>query len=518
VLTKFQNYIESHHLIKKGDRILVALSGGVDSMVLAELLRRCGYDIAFAHCNFHLRGTESDGDEQFVREYAERVGVKLFVRQFDTLEYVETQKVSVEMAARELRYAWFNDLIAANERVISNESHAHPVISNESHAQPVISNESHAHPVISNESHAHPVISTERSEWRNLLFDKLALAHQADDQIETFFINLLRGSGIKGLKAMQPRNGMYIRPLLWASRDEIKQFAIENGIQWREDSTNSDTIYLRNKIRHELMPAFDSVKPEAREKILESVNHLASENQLYRELLKEKISQIETVDGVLHSIPKRHFDCSSTEWRAERRNLLQSDSFRHEGDSSIPLRYTRNDGDGRQLLFEWIRDFGFSFSQCESILTALDSESGKEFYSANYQLVIEKETIDIFPKAFNAFNALNALKVSQYEKASNFKLQTSNLNIAQLDYDKLKLPLKTRHWQQGDRFRPLGMRGTKLVSDFFNDNGFTTFQKKNTLILTDNEGEIVWIVGYRIDDRFKITEKTKTIYEIKFGD
>ncbi len=518
MLTKFQNYIESHHLIKKGDRILVALSGGVDSMVLAELLRRCGYDIAFAHCNFHLRGTESDGDEQFVREYAERVGVKLFVRQFDTLEYVETQKVSVEMAARELRYAWFNDLIAANERVISNESHAHPVISNESHAQPVISNESHAHPVISNESHAHPVISTERSEWRNLLFDKLALAHQADDQIETFFINLLRGSGIKGLKAMQPRNGMYIRPLLWASRDEIKQFAIENGIQWREDSTNSDTIYLRNKIRHELMPAFDSVKPEAREKILESVNHLASENQLYRELLKEKISQIETVDGVLHSIPKRHFDCSSTEWRAERRNLLQSDSFRHEGDSSIPLRYTRNDGDGRQLLFEWIRDFGFSFSQCESILTALDSESGKEFYSANYQLVIEKETIDIFPKAFNAFNALNALKVSQYEKASNFKLQTSNLNIAQLDYDKLKLPLKTRHWQQGDRFRPLGMRGTKLVSDFFNDNGFTTFQKKNTLILTDNEGEIVWIVGYRIDDRFKITEKTKTIYEIKFGD
>jgi tRNA(Ile)-lysidine synthase len=518
MLTKFQNYITEQHLINKGDRILVALSGGVDSMVLAELLRQCGYDITFAHCNFHLRGKESDGDEQFVREYAERVGVKLFVRQFDTLEYVETQKVSVEMAARELRYAWFNDLIAANERVISNESHAHPVISNESHAQPVISNESHAHPVISNESHAHPVISTERSEWRNLLFDKLALAHQADDQIETFFINLLRGSGIKGLKAMQPRNGMYIRPLLWASRDEIKQFAIENGIQWREDSTNSDTIYLRNKIRHELMPAFDSVKPEAREKILESVNHLASENQLYRELLKEKISQIETVDGVLHSIPKRHFDCSSTEWRAERRNLLQSDSFRHEGDSSIPLRYTRNDGDGRQLLFEWIRDFGFSFSQCESILTALDSESGKEFYSANYQLVIEKETIDIFPKAFNAFNALNALKVSQYEKASNFKLQTSNLNIAQLDYDKLKLPLKTRHWQQGDRFRPLGMRGTKLVSDFFNDNGFTTFQKKNTLILTDNEGEIVWIVGYRIDDRFKITEKTKTIYEIKFGD
>lgn len=457
MLTKFQNYIESNHLINKGDRILVALSGGVDSMVLAELLRRGGYDIAFAHCNFHLRGKESDGDEQFVREYAERVGVKLFVRQFDTLEYVETQKISVEMAARELRYAWFNDLINANEHISSTESHVHPVI------------------------------STERSEWRNLLFDKLALAHHADDQIETFFINLLRGSGIKGLKAMQPRNGMYIRPLLWASRDEIKNFAIENGIQWREDSTNNDTVYLRNKIRHELMPVFDSIKPEAREKILESVNHLASENQLYRELLKEKITQIETVDGVLHSIPKRHFE-------------------RSEAESRNPL--------GLQLLFEWIRNYDFSYSQCESIFASLDGEPGKEFFSDDYQLVIEKETIEIFPKSYNGLNALNALKVSQFKKTTNFSLITTNSKVAQLDYDKLKLPLQIRFWQQGDRFRPLGMRGSKLVSDFFNDNDFTTFQKKNTLILTDNEGEIVWIVGYRIDDRFKITEKTKTIYQI----
>ena len=277
MLEQFRKYIASNHLINKGDRILVALSGGIDSMVLAELLRREGYDIAFAHCNFHLRGAESDGDEQFVREYAERVGVKLFVKQFDTLQFVENQKVSVEMAARELRYAWFNDLCRGT---------------------------------------------------RPCVFTKLALAHHADDQIETFFINLLRGSGIKGLKAMQPRNGLYIRPLLWASRDEIKRFAIENGIKWREDSTNSDTVYLRNIIRHDLMPVFDTIKPEAREKILESVNHLATENQLYRELLKEKISQIEEVDGVLHTISKRHFERGdfqsviSTD-RREWRNLLQ---------------------------------------------------------------------------------------------------------------------------------------------------------------------------------------------------
>ena len=460
MLEQFRKYIDDNHLINKGDRILVALSGGVDSMVLAELLRREGYDIAFAHCNFHLRGKESDEDEQFVRNYAKRVGVKLYVKQFDTLDYVENNKVSVEMAARELRYAWFNDLINANECL-------------------------------------------------------LALAHHADDQIETFFINLLRGSGIKGLKAMQPRNGMYIRPLLWATREEIKNFAIENGIQWRDDSTNSDTVYLRNKIRHDLMPVFDSIKPEAREKILESVNHLAAENQLYRELLKEKLSQIETVDGVLHSISKRHFDRSSTEERAERRNLLQLESLYFAGDSSIPLRYTRNDGDKKQLLFEWIRSFGFTFYQCESIFTSLDGEPGQEFYSAEYQLVIEKDTIEIFP--INLILDKPKLSFEKIEKAPNFKLQTSNLNIAQLDYDKLKLPLKTRFWQQGDRFHPLGMRGTKLVSDFFNDNNFTTFQKKTTPILVDSDDQIVWIVGHRIDDRFKITEKTKTIYQINFG-
>ena len=436
MLTKFQNYIEQNHLINKGDRILVALSGGVDSMVLAELLRRCGYDITFAHCNFHLRGKESDGDEQFVREYSERVGVKLFVRQFDTLEYVETQKVSVEMAARELRYAWFNDMINASGQL-------------------------------------------------------LALAHHADDQIETFFINRMRGSGIKGLKAMQPRNGLYIRPLLWASREEIRQFAIENGIQWREDSTNNDTVYLRNKIRHDLMPVFDSIKPEAREKILESVNHLTSENQLYRELLKEKLSQIETVDGVLHRIDKQQFACKDAE--------------RH-----VPT-----------LLFEWLRDFGFSFSQCESILASLDSEPGKEFYSANYQLVIEKDTIDIFPIELTDNLLTPGLSYSKQPVRTTHALSlliTDNPNIAQLDFDKLKFPLRVRHWWHGDRFHPLGLKGTKLVSDFFNDNGFTTFQKRNTQIITDSEGEIVWIVGHRIDDRFKITDKTKTIYEIKFGD
>ena len=440
MLEQFREYIESNHLIAKGDRVLIALSGGVDSMVLAELLRRCGYNIAFAHCNFRLRGAESDGDEQFVREYAQRVGVKLFVKQFDTHQYVADNKVSVEMAARELRYAWFNDLINANQSLNSSGA------------------------------------SNNSDGWQNLRFDKLALAHHADDQIETFFINLLRGSGIKGLKAMQPCNGMYIRPLLWASREKIKKFAIENGIQWREDSTNQDTVFLRNKIRHNLMPVYDGIKSDAREKILQSVECLASENQLYRELLKDKLSAIETVDGVLHSVEKRHF--------------------------------------GLQLLFEWIRDFGFSYSQCESIYASLDGEPGREFYSNEYQLVVEKETVELFPIDIEKL-AGKELSFSEFEISPSFKLQTSNPAVAQLDFDKIKLPLKMRSWQQGDRFRPLGMRGSKLVSDFFNDLNFTAYRKKTAQILTDADDNIVWIVGYRIDDRYKITEKTKTIYQIE---
>ena len=167
----------------------------------------------------------------------------------------------------------------------------------------------------------------------------------------------------------------------------------------------------------------------------------------------------------------------------------------------------------KQLLFEWIRNYGFSFSQCESIFAAIYGEPGKEFYSNEYQLVIEKETIEIFPINLKINNP--SLSFERIEITPNFKLQTSNPNIAQLDYDTLNLPLKTRFWQHGDRFHPLGMRGTKLVSDFFNNLNNTKKQKKNTLILTDADDRIVWIVGYRIDDRFKISEKTKTIYQIK---
>ena len=217
---------------------ILALSGGIDSMVLADMLLKAKVDFVLAHCNFHLRGEESDGDERFVRDYAERNGLKLFVKQFDTTGYAQEHGISIEMAARELRYGWFEEL------------------------------------------------------RQQLNFDYIAVAHHADDQIETFFINLLRGAGLKGLKGMLPENGNVIRPLLNVSREEIRQYAIENHIEWREDHTNGETQFLRNKIRHELLPVIDCISKEGRNSILKSINHLSSENTLYRELLKERLSQI----------------------------------------------------------------------------------------------------------------------------------------------------------------------------------------------------------------------------------
>jgi len=450
----FQQYINRCALIAEGDRLILALSGGIDSMVLADLLLKVKVDFVVAHCNFHLRGEESDGDERFVREFAERNGIQCFVKHFDTEQYAAEQGISIEMAARDLRYVWFEEL------------------------------------------------------RQQLGYDKIAVAHHADDQAETFFINLLRGAGLRGLKGMQPQNGAIIRPLLWASREQIHQYAVENQILWREDHTNAESIYLRNKIRNQLLPIFDVLHPEARQGLYKSLEHLSAENELYRELLKEKLSQIVEEQDAVSVIARRNDEA-----------IQINKSFHVSLDCFAALAMTQRE----QLLFEWLRQYGFNTDQCRFIFEAMETGIGNKYCSPTHQLVIGRnelqlseiksvsdEEIQIEIGEEEIISPIH-LRFSQFEKSADFIIDKSP-NVAMLDADRIQFPLTLRHWRHGDRFYPLGMKGSKLLSDFFVDQKFTEAQKQSVFLIVSANDDILWVVGHRIDDRFKLTNGTKFVF------
>ena len=436
MLEQFKAYINRYNLIFEGDKLILALSGGIDSMVLTDLLLKAKVEFVAAHCNFHLRGEESNGDEKFVREFAERHGVQCFVKHFETEKYAAEKGISIEMAARDLRYAWFKEL------------------------------------------------------RQQLGYDKIAVAHHADDQAETFFINLLRGAGLNGLKGMKPQNGVIIRPLLWVSREQIRKYAVENQILWREDHTNAESVYLRNKIRNQLLPAFDELQPEARQGLYKSLEHLSAENELYRDLLQEKLGQIIEYNGDIQRIPHSAF-------------LIQHSSF--------------------QLLFEWLRQYGFNTDQCHFIYDAIGTGVGNQYCSATHRLVIGRDELQLFEIKEDTNEEIQIeigeeeillpvhLCFAKLEKTPDFVIDKSP-NVAQLDFNKLKFPLTLRRWRHGDRFHPLGMKGSKLLSDFFVDQKFTEWQKRNVWLLVSADGDILWVVGYRIDERFKVSNSTKTIF------
>ena len=506
MLKEFKSFVEKHNLIEKDDRVLLAISGGVDSMVLAKLLilsqqttdngqqslsiicsdvsntstETVKSQISFAHCNFHLRGEDSNRDEKFVTDFAKENDIPIYIKHFDTESYAKENSLSIEMAARELRYSWFKEL-----KEIHN-------------------------------------------------FNKVALAHHGDDQIETFFINFLRGSGIKGLKGMKPQNDFYIRPLLWSNRNEIENFAKENGIQWVEDYTNQETVYLRNKIRHNIIPVFDEMKNNARQSLNFSINCLSSENDLYRSLIDEKLSNIESVPEPVEGTILGASTSSATAFPR-----------------SVENKYFLQDASGKQLLFEWVRKYGFNFYQAESMFEAIrKGNSGTLFYNDNRQQTtdnrlcprlmasVQKDKIEIFEKRGGEEEIVIetqilkdaktqsgddsvtlrlcdsvSLRLNSYNKDENFQLIKDSSVAAQFDMDKIAFPLRLRHWRNGDKFRPLGMKGSKLLSDFFNDLGFSAYQKQNVWIMEDAKGLILWVVGYRINDKVKILDSTKVIFQ-----
>ena len=427
-------------------------------MVLADLLLKAKADFVLAHCNFHLRGEESDGDEQFVREYAERNGLKLYVKQFDTIDYAKQHGISIEMAARELRYQWFEEL------------------------------------------------------RHELNYDFIAVAHHADDQLETFFINLLRGAGIRGLKGMQPVNGHIIRPLLDVSREEIHQYALENGIQWREDHTNAETQFLRNKIRHELLPVIDDISKEGRGAILKSISHLASENELYREMVNKELDQMIVHDGECQRLKFISMGADNPGVPQAPPPAVFCRPFRARFSVLSSQLSTLNS----QLLFEWLREYGFNSDQVHFILEAMNGQPGTAFFSATHRVTIERHGLELTPICQKC-NISIELFYQQIAHDEHFVMDPSP-KVAQLDHDKLAFPLQLRKWQAGDRFHPLGMKGSRLLSDFLKDLKLSTRQKENVTVLLAADGEIVWVVGYRVDERFKVTEKTRSILKVSIKD
>jgi len=439
MVEQFIKYIHEEKLFHSSQRILLAVSGGADSMLMLHLFTNAGFSVAVAHCNFGLRGSESDGDEQFVAEYCDKHNLAFYVKHFNTQDYALEKGISIEMAARDLRYWWFDGLLSKHG------------------------------------------------------LDLLATAHHQDDVIETFLINLSRGSGIKGLSGIQPKSGKIIRPMLFTNRTEILEYCRRMKIDFRTDSSNIDTIYKRNLIRQQILPLLEQVNPAFRRNALKTIGNLHETGLLFQQRMSEIKAFVYSDDdqGAMIHIDK----------------LLTLN----------PLR---------TILFELIREFGFQAEQIDDIIDSLTRESGRKFFSDEYRLVKDREYLLISPfklKSEQVFyleedcgkiNFPVHLSIEKLERTSDFRFSTHQ-NVADLDMEKLVFPLILRHWQEGEYFQPLGMTGMKKLSDFFVDEKYSIPDKENAWILASGN-QPVWIVGKRLDDRFKITSKTKRILRIKW--
>lgn len=438
MIDDFQKYITVHNLCLKNDKLLLGISGGIDSIVMMHLFRMSGYKIALAHCNFQLRGEESDNDEAFVQALAENYQLPIHTTRFNTQEIAEKEGISIQMAARDLRYEWFDEL---------RQKHS---------------------------------------------YNYIAIAHNKNDLIETFLINLARGTGIKGLTGIKEKSGTIIRPLLFASRKMIDGFCHENNFEYREDSSNKTTKYSRNLIRHEIIPTFETINPSFIDTMTENINKLKNTEKIYFQTIQK------TQDEITDEQDKKIY------FSIEKIKKLE------------PVE---------TFLFEFLAPYGFSSSQIIDIIATLDGISGKQFFSATHRLTKDRahlilEEISLTqPKPFFIEDTNGQieypilLNLAKLDKTTNFEMNRQK-NIAQLDYHKLEFPLTIRKWNKGDYFMPLGMKNLKKVSDFFIDQKISIPDKEKIWII-ESGNKIAWIVGLRIDERFKITENTTQIFQLK---
>lgn len=434
MLGKINQYIQDNGLIKSPDRLLLAVSGGVDSMVLLHIFQKLPYVIGVAHMNFGLRENDSDADEQFVKKYCEENQIQFYSKKVDTIQYMEANKLSIQMAARELRYNWFETL--------KKENNYHHVLT----------------------------------------------AHHSDDSIETIFINIIRGTGLRGLKGISS-NENAIRPLLQISRLEIEEYAKLNNIKWREDVSNSKDVYLRNKLRLKILPMFDELGKHWRESMLQLSEDVALAEKMLGKFYEENID-------ALYS------------------------------DNKIFIEQLHKIDNGDWLLRNLLIRLGFTHSTISDILLNLNIQNGKTYESDGFILVRERGYYSVIDKAQNS-SQHNSYYISQNDLEcvmKNGRVSIKKINVddfdkkyiqgdAYLDFDLLRFPLTVRKWELGDYFIPMGMKGKKKLSDYFIDEKFTFQQKENTFVIV-SEGNIVCILGHRIDDRYKITENTNCIYHI----
>jgi tRNA(Ile)-lysidine synthase len=434
----FISFIKDNQLIQADEQVLLAVSGGVDSVVMSSLFHQAKLNFAIAHCNFGLRGQESEKDEAFVRALAQKYQVAFYTIGFDTKAYAKDNKLSTQMAARELRYAWFRDLC--------NTYQIH----------------------------------------------KLATAHHANDCLETILFNLTKGTSIAGLHGILPKQNNLIRPLLFASKENLLQYAKARGLRWREDSSNRDDDYARNLIRNQVIPSLKLINPN-----LESTTNITI----------EKLSQVEGLfNERLESLRKKIF-------------------YQQEDIYYITIQKIKEKPWAAVALYELLKPFGFNFQQIKSLLRS-STQIGKSVYTSNYQLYVDRATWmlttreqtivpieNIISEEIKNVNLLRKTLQLQITPRKNYQIIHNN-QVAALDLDKLQFPLTIRPWQTGDSFSPLGMLKRKKISDFLIDQKVPLLHKQKVYVL-ESKGQIAWIIGYRIDNRFKITETTKQVYELK---
>jgi len=437
---QFIDFIQSENLFRPTDRLLVAVSGGIDSVVLCELCKNTGYDFAIAHGNFQLREDESDRDEQFVEALAARYEVKLYKKRFATIAYANTHKISIQVAARQLRYDWFNEIVDS---------------------------------------------------WQNSTGNFILTAHHLDDNIETQLMNFFKGTGIAGLRGILPKSGKIVRPLLFAKKNDLRKYATEHDLKWVEDSSNSSDKYSRNYFRHHIIPLVEQIYPEAINNLADNIERLRETEQVYRSAVDLQIKKL-----VTQRLNEAHIPVLK---------LLHT----------IPLK---------TIAYEIIKQYGFNAKQVDDLISLLHADSGKYIVSDTHRILRNRAWLIISPlQEKNIENVLieenqssvlfqqGILQINNFP-ATGYKLPLS-ADIAGLDSSTIKYPLLLRKWKKGDYFYPLGMQKKKKLARFFIDQKLSLNEKENVWVIEMNK-KIIWVVGRRIDDRFKVNPQTKNILQL----